>query len=67
MQKKGIYWFTTDLRLDDNPALKMAVEAMDQLIFVYSADTPESSLSFASRLLLFHKTDKSLFRSRYIV
>jgi deoxyribodipyrimidine photo-lyase len=40
MQKKGIYWFTTDLRLDDNPALKMAVEAMDQLIFIYSADTP---------------------------
>jgi deoxyribodipyrimidine photo-lyase len=40
MKKKGIYWFTTDLRLDDNPALKMAVEAMDQLIFVYSADTP---------------------------
>ena len=40
MKKKGIYWFTTDLRLDDNPALKMAVEAMDQLIFIYSADTP---------------------------
>ena len=40
MQKKGIYWFTTDLRLDDNPAFKMAVEAMDQLIFIYSADTP---------------------------
>ena len=38
MQKKGIYWFTTDLRLDDNPALKMAAEAMDQLIFVYSVN-----------------------------
>jgi deoxyribodipyrimidine photo-lyase len=38
MLKKGIYWFTTDLRLDDNPALKMAVEAMDQLIFVYSVN-----------------------------
>jgi deoxyribodipyrimidine photo-lyase len=41
MLKKGIYWFTTDLRLDDNPALKMAAEAMDQLIFVYSANTPD--------------------------
>jgi deoxyribodipyrimidine photolyase len=66
MLKKGIYWFTTDLRLDDNPALKMAVEAMDQLIFVYSADTP-NRLSHLQVGLLFHKTDKSLFRSRYIV
>ena len=40
MSKKGIYWFTTDLRLDDNPALKMATEAMDQLLFVYCIDTP---------------------------
>ena len=40
MSKKGIYWFTTDLRLDDNPALKMAAEAMDQLLFVYSVDIP---------------------------
>jgi len=40
MSKKGIYWFTTDLRLDDNPALKMASEAMDQLVFVYCIDTP---------------------------
>ena len=39
MLKKGIYWFTTDLRLDDNPALKIAAEAMDQLIFVYCIDT----------------------------
>jgi deoxyribodipyrimidine photo-lyase len=40
MSKKGIYWFTTDLRLDDNPALKLAAEAMDQLLFVYSVDIP---------------------------
>ena len=40
MSKKGIYWFTTDLRLDDNPALRMATEAMDQLLFVYSVDIP---------------------------
>jgi len=40
MSKKGIYWFTTDLRLDDNPALKMATEAMDQLVFIYCIDTP---------------------------
>lgn len=40
MSKKGIYWFTTDLRLDDNPALKLAAEAMDQLIFIYCIDTP---------------------------
>ena len=39
MLKKGIYWFTADLRLDDNPALKIAAEAMDQLIFVYCIDT----------------------------
>lgn len=40
MQKKGIYWFTSDLRLDDNPALTMAANTVDQLLFVYCIDKP---------------------------
>ena len=35
MLKKGIFWFTTDLRLDDNRALTQAASLMDQLTLVY--------------------------------
>jgi deoxyribodipyrimidine photo-lyase len=40
MQKNGIYWFTNDLRLDDNPALIHAANAMDNLVFVYCIEKP---------------------------
>ena len=41
MIKKGIFWFSTDLRLDDNRALSYAASKMDQLIFVFC---PEESI-----------------------
>ncbi len=40
MTSKGIYWFTTDLRLDDNPALTQAANAVDQLLFIYCIEKP---------------------------
>jgi deoxyribodipyrimidine photo-lyase len=46
MQKKGIFWFTTDLRLDDNSALKLAAASMDQLILVYCPEDPERLSNF---------------------
>ena len=37
MQKRiGLYWFTNDLRLTDNPLLHKANEEVDQLICLYS-------------------------------
>lgn len=46
MQKKGIFWFTTDLRLDDNSALKDAAASMDQLILVYCPEDAERLSNF---------------------
>ena len=46
MSKKGIFWFTTDLRLDDNPALSFAATQMDQLILVYCPEPSERLSSF---------------------
>ena len=46
MLKKGIFWFTTDLRLDDNPALSFAATQMDQLILVYCPEPSERLSSF---------------------
>jgi len=34
----GIFWFTNDLRLHDNPALKQAKLLVDQLVCVYIVD-----------------------------
>ncbi|MDB2401056.1 deoxyribodipyrimidine photo-lyase, partial [Porticoccaceae bacterium] len=43
MVKTGLYIFSNDLRLDDNPALRLAASEMDQLIccFIHD-DTPSS-------------------------
>lgn len=46
MLKKGIFWFTTDLRLDDNRALTQAASLMDQLTLVYCPEDSERLLSF---------------------
>ena len=46
MLKKGIFWFTTDLRLDDNRALTQAASLMDQLTLVYCPEDPERLSSF---------------------
>ncbi len=39
--KKALYWFTYDLRLQDNPALRSLLQGCDQLAFVYVVD-PQS-------------------------
>jgi deoxyribodipyrimidine photo-lyase len=46
MVKKGIFWFTTDLRLDDNRALSHAASKMDQLILVFCPEVSERFTSF---------------------
>ena len=35
----GLYWFTNDLRVEDNAALLCAAEKVQQLICVYTVDT----------------------------
>ena len=32
---KGLVWFRTDLRLDDNPALNAALNACDEVYAIY--------------------------------
>lgn len=34
MKKLGIYWFSNDLRIDDNPALTIAAQEVDQLLCI---------------------------------
>ncbi|MDC3199796.1 deoxyribodipyrimidine photo-lyase, partial [Porticoccaceae bacterium] len=43
MVKTGLYIFSNDLRLDDNPSLRLAVSKMDQLICCYIHDDTPSS------------------------
>lgn len=35
----GLFWFTQDIRLDDNPALQQAARQCDQLLLVYVHDS----------------------------
>ena len=35
--KTGLFWFTNDLRIDDNPALSKAASEVDKLICIYCA------------------------------
>ena len=43
MVKTALYIFSNDLRLDDNPALRLASSEMDQLICFYADDNNPSS------------------------
>ena len=43
MVKTGLYIFSNDLRLDDNPSLRLAASEMDQLICCYIHDDTPSS------------------------
>jgi deoxyribodipyrimidine photo-lyase len=38
MMTKGLYWFTNDLRLDDNKALNSLLEKCQKVIFLYVID-----------------------------
>jgi len=37
-QKTGIFWFTNDLRLHDNPALMRATTLVEKLVCIYIVD-----------------------------
>ena len=43
--QRGLYLFSNDLRLDDNPALNHLINQCDQLLFVYLIDPQESENS----------------------
>ncbi len=51
-QQIGLFLFSNDLRLDDNPALALAASEVDQLICLYCLDPkqPPSSLRATSNL-----------------
>jgi len=51
-QQIGLFLFSNDLRLDDNPALALAASEVDQLICLYCLDPkqPPSSLRAPSNL-----------------
>lgn len=38
MKKTGLYWFVSDLRIQDNPALKLACSQCDRLVLVFCMD-----------------------------
>ncbi|MDG2145800.1 MAG: deoxyribodipyrimidine photo-lyase, partial [Porticoccaceae bacterium] len=45
MFKTGLYLFSNDLRLDDNPSLRLAASEMDYLVCLYAQDDTPSSAS----------------------
>jgi deoxyribodipyrimidine photo-lyase len=47
--KTGIFWFSNDLRLHDNPALTQASKLVDKLLCVYVVDYGWQSSSFYSQ------------------
>ena len=44
VKKTGLFWFTNDLRIDDNPALHKAASEVDTLICLYCV-RPKSTFS----------------------
>ena len=45
MTRTGLFWFTNDLRLHDNPALQRAVATVDSLVCVYVLESRSMSPS----------------------
>ena len=45
MARTGLFWFTNDLRLHDNPALQRAVASVDSLVCVYVLESRSVSPS----------------------
>lgn len=41
LKKIGLFWFTNDLRLHDNPALFRASQSVDELLCVFVIDQPD--------------------------
>jgi deoxyribodipyrimidine photo-lyase len=48
MARTGLFWFTNDLRLHDNPALQRAVASVDSLVCVYILESRSVSPSHFS-------------------
>ena len=47
---KGLVWFRSDLRTDDNPALKSAFEQCDELIAIYLYSPKQATLHNESNI-----------------
>ena len=61
--KTGLFWFTNDLRIEDNPALLLASESTEQLICVYTIDPSWFSPSRYSTKTLGEYRWKFLYQS----
>lgn len=61
--KTGIFWFTNDLRLHDNPALIQASLLVDELLCVYVIDYPWRSSSTYSQSNISPSSDRFLWES----
>ena len=55
---KGLVWFRSDLRTDDNPALKSAFEQCDEVIAIYLYSPTQAVLHNESNI----KNDFIIFR-----
>ena len=47
---KGLVWFRSDLRTDDNPALKSAFEQCDEVIAIYLYSPTQTALHNESNI-----------------
>ena len=47
---KGLVWFRSDLRTDDNPALKSAFEQCDEVIAIYLYSPAQAALHNESNI-----------------
>ena len=47
---KGLVWFRSDLRTDDNPALKSAFEQCDEVIAIYLYSPSQAALHNESNI-----------------
>jgi deoxyribodipyrimidine photo-lyase len=62
-RKTGVFWFTNDLRLHDNPALMQATLLVDQLLCVYVIDHAWQSSSQYSQAKVSQNSRRFLYES----
>jgi deoxyribodipyrimidine photo-lyase len=61
--KIGIFWFTNDLRLHDNPALMRANSLLDSLLCIYVIDRGWRSSNYYSRANISQNSERFLHES----
>lgn len=61
--KTGVFWFTNDLRLHDNPALMQATLLVDELLCVYVIDYAWQSSSHYSQANVSQNSRRFLYES----